>query len=272
MDEITIKDLIVFAKHGVLPEETVLGQKFLVSLHIFCDTRKAGMSDDLRHSMSYAEIAQECHNFLTENTFKLIEACAEGLARHLLLLYHKIRTIEIEIKKPWAPIGLDLDTVSVKISRSRHLVYAALGSNLGDKEGYLREAIQTLDNHPDCRILKISPLITTAPYGSVEQEEFLNGALLMETLLTPTELLALFKALERQAKRETTVRWGPRTLDLDILFYDDLVYSDDTLTIPHRDIANREFVLEPMCAIAPDFVHPRFKLTMSEMLERVKNS
>ena len=272
MDEILIKDLVVFAKHGVLPEESVLGQKFLVTLRLSLDIRSAGMSDDLNHSVSYADIAHEAYNFLTENTFKLIESCAEGLARHLLLLYKKIRTVEIEIKKPWAPIGLDMDTVSVKIARSRHLVYVALGANLGDKEAAIKQAVQTLDNHPDCHILKVSPLITTAPYGGVEQDDFLNGVLLMETLLAPEELLALLKALEKQAKREPTVHWGPRTLDLDILFYDDLVYTSETLTIPHRDLANREFVLEPMCAIAPDFVHPRFNLTMSELWERLKNS
>lgn len=271
MDEIIIKDLVIFAKHGVLPEENVLGQKFLLNLHLNVDLRAAGMSDDLKHSLSYADIAHEAYSFLTENTFKLIEACAENLARHLLLLYPQIQSLELELQKPWAPIGLDLSTAAVKITRSRHRVFIGLGSNLGDKENYIRQAIQTLSNHPECKILKVSPFITTAPYGGVEQDDFLNGVLLMETLLTPHELLHLLKALEEQAKRETIVRWGPRTLDLDILFYDDLIYSDDELCIPHRDLANRQFVLEPICAIAPDYIHPRLNRTMNELLKSLNS-
>lgn len=272
MDEILIKDLVVFAKHGVLPEENVLGQKFLISLRLELDLRTAGMSDDLKYSISYADIAHEAYNFLSENTFNLVEACAEGLARRLLLQYKQINSVEIEIKKPWAPIGLDMDTVAVKIRRARHRVFIALGANVGDKEANLKQAMQTLDNHPDCRVLKASPFILTEPYGEVEQDDFLNGVLLLETLLTPEELLALLKALEKQAKREPSVRWGPRTLDLDILFYDDLVYSSENLTIPHRDLIHRSFVLEPMCAVAPDYVHPRLQLTMSELWERLQNA
>ena len=270
MDKIIIKDLVVFAKHGVFPEENKLGQKFLVNLTLECDLRQAGLSDELEYSVSYADIAKETTAFLTENTFKLIETCAEKLARHLLIMYPAIKALEIDLQKPWAPIGLDVGNVLVSLKRSWHQAYIALGSNMGAKEKYLNDAVQILSNHPDCRVLKISPFITTTPYGGVEQDDFLNGVLLMETLLTPLELLDLLQTLEREAKRERKVHWGPRTLDLDILFYDDLVLSEERLVIPHPDLANRSFVLEPMSAIAPYFVHPRLKLTIQELLKQLQ--
>ena len=270
MDKIIIKDLVVFAKHGVFPEENKLGQKFLVNLTLECDLRKAGLTDELEYSISYADIAKETTVFLTENTFKLIETCAEKLARHLLIMYPSIKSIEIDLQKPWAPIGLDVSNVMVSIKRSWHKAYIALGSNLGDKAKYLNDAVQILTNHPDCRMLKVSPFITTAPYGEVEQDDFLNGVLLLKTLLEPLELLDLLQTLEKQAKRERTIHWGPRTLDLDILFFDDLIINDERLIVPHPDLANRSFVLEPMCAIAPYFVHPRFNLTMSELHKQLK--
>ena len=269
MDKIIIKDLVVFAKHGVFPEENKLGQKFLVTLILECDLRKAGLTDELDYSVSYADIAKETTNFLTENTFQLLETCAEKLAHHLLIMYPVIKAIQVDLKKPWAPIGLDVDTVMVSIKRAWHQAYIALGSNMGDKETYLNEAVQILSNHPDCRVLKVSPFITTPPYGEVEQDDFLNGVLLLETLLMPLELLDLLQALEKQAKRERKIHWGPRTLDLDILFFDDLIINDERLIVHHPDLTNRSFVLEPLNAIAPYLVHPRFKLTVQELLKKL---
>ena len=107
----------------------------------------------------------------------------------------------------------------------------------------------------------------TAPYGGVEQEDFLNAAMELETLYTPEELLDVLHTVEQAAKRERLVHWGPRTLDLDILFYDDLVQDDSALTLPHPDMQNRDFVLKPMVELAPHFVHPVFHQTMQQLLD-----
>ena len=114
---------------------------------------------------------------------------AEATAKAILLSYPMVSQVDLTIKKPWAPIGLPLDTVSVEISRSWHTAYIALGSNMGDKEKYLNEAVEKLQQTSDCQVLKVSDFLVTAPYGGVEQDDFLNGALTLKTLLTPQELI-----------------------------------------------------------------------------------
>lgn len=270
MDEIKINNLEIFANHGVFPEENNLGQKFVVSCTLYLDTRKAGKGDGLEDSVHYGLVAQLIQKEMKSHTFALIERVAEYLADVILDFDEKIREVEIEVKKPWAPVGLPLEDVSVKIRRKWHEVYVALGSNMGERDRYLEQAIASLKVQRDCRILKVSSIMETEPYGVTEQDKFLNGALKMETKLTPQELLDVLHRIEAEANRERKIHWGPRTLDLDILLYDDMVLQEDDLCIPHVDMQNRVFVLEPMAEIAPYKRHPVYGLTMKEMLERLK--
>lgn len=266
MDKIRIENLEVFANHGVFPEETKLGQKFLVDIELHLDTRKAGKTDELEWSVNYGEVSHFATEFLREHTYHLIEAAAERLAEAVLYNYPLVWEVTVAIKKPWAPIGLPLESVSVEITRKWHRVYLAVGSNMGDKEAYIKGGIEGLSASPDCRVNKVSDLIVTKPYGITEQDDFLNGCLEIETLLTPGELLELLHELEAGADRKRVLRWGPRTLDLDILFYDDEVIGLPELMIPHIDMANRGFVLKPLAQIAPYMVHPVFHKTVRQML------
>ncbi len=269
MDQITIKELEVFAHHGVYPEETKLGQKFLVSCVLHLDAQKAGRMDDLNQSVDYGAVARLLAKQMERNTYRLLEAAAEHLAETLLLFDDKIRCVDLEIQKPWAPIGLPVNTVSVTVHRKWHEAFLALGSNMGDRRAYIENAWEALGKRQDCRIKKISGLIETEAYGGVEQDKFLNGALRMDTLLTPYGLLDCLHGLEQQAGRERKVHWGPRTLDLDILFYDDLIMGEDDLCIPHADMHNRAFVLKPMAEIAPYKRHPVYGRTMVELLKHL---
>nr|WP_262370095.1 2-amino-4-hydroxy-6-hydroxymethyldihydropteridine diphosphokinase [Dictyoglomus thermophilum] len=106
------------------------------------------------------------------------------------------------------------------------------------------------------RIIKKSSIIETEPYGFKEQGKFLNGVILIETDLDPFDLLNLLLNIEKEMGRERKIRWGPRNIDLDIIFYDDLVINTDNLKIPHPDAHNRTFVMGPLSEIDPDFVHP----------------
>lgn len=266
LDKIKIENLEVFANHGVYPEETKLGQKFLISCVLYVNTRKAGKSDSLEESVNYGTIAHLIKEKMEKDTFQLIEAVAEHLAEEVLLFDDKIRRVDLEVKKPWAPVGLPLETVSVEVSRSWHEAYIAFGSNMGAKRAYIETAIEGLRNTPKCRVEKVSSIIETEPYGVTEQDVFLNGALKMQTLLTPCELLERLHELEQEAGRERILRWGPRTLDLDILLYDDMIMEENGLCIPHVDMQNREFVLGPMAEIAPYMRHPVYGRTMAEML------
>ena len=111
----------------------------------------------------------------------------------------------------------------------------------------------------------MSDFLVTAPYGGVEQDDFLNGALTLKTLLTPQELLERLHEIEQEAHRERQIHWGPRTLDLDILLYDDLVLDTPDLIIPHVEMHLRDFVLIPLAQIAPWKRHPVLGLTVSQM-------
>ena len=266
-DEIRIRGLRVFAHHGVFPEETRLGQTFVVNATLYTSTRRGGLADCLEDTISYADICLFLTEYLQKNTWKLLEAAVEHTCRALLLRFPLLRKVELELEKPSAPIPLPFDSVSVCIARGWHRSFVALGSNMGDRQGYLDGAVQAVKEDPCIRIKKVSTYYVTAPYGGVEQEDFLNAAMELETLYTPEELLDVLHTVEQAAKRERLVHWGPRTLDLDILLYDDLVQDDSLLTIPHPDMQNRDFVLKPMVELAPHFVHPVFHQTMQQLLD-----
>ena len=211
MDKIEIRDLEIFANHGVFPEETALGQKFVVSAIMYTETRPAGLTDDLSASINYGEVSHMITDFLQKNTYKLLEAAVENLAEMLLLTLPLLKKITLRIEKPWAPVSLPLKTVAVEITRGWHTAFIAFGSNMGDKKKYLDNAIQGLRDMKEIVVEKVSGYLVTEPYGGVEQDEFLNGVLKLRTLLTPEELdtreaeltarLARIEELEAQAIR-----------------------------------------------------------------------
>lgn len=269
-DEIRIRGLEVYAHHGVYPKETKEGQTFVVNATLYADTRRAGLADALELSTDYGAVCQFITEWMQEHTFRLLESVAERLAGELLLKYDLITRIDLEICKPQAPIPLPFKSVSVRVTRGWHRAFVGLGSNMGDRERYIQGAIEALRAHPGMRVKKVSELIETKAYGVTEQADFLNGALELETLLEPEELLEALHEIENAADRRRVMRWGPRTLDLDILFYDRLVYESDTLAIPHADMEKRDFVLRPLNELAPYFRHPISGKTISRMLEELK--
>ena len=270
-DEIRIRGLRVFAHHGVFEEETRLGQMFVVNATLYTSTRQGGLADALEQTISYADVCVFLTEYLQKNTWKLLEAAVEHACRALLLRFPLINEVELELEKPSAPIPLPFDSVSVCVRRGWHRAFVALGSNLGDKQGYLDGAVEALRADECVRVKQVSSYRVTAPYGGVEQDDFLNAAMEIETLYDPEELLDALHVLEQAARRERLVHWGPRTLDLDILFYDDLVQDDPALILPHPDLQNRDFVLDPMVELAPNFVHPVLHKTMRQLLDALSS-
>lgn len=266
--KINISNLEVYCNHGLMPEENKLGQKFIISasLYPYLDEIE---DDNIEKTIDYSSVCHEIYNYLKSKTFKLIETAAQKLCEHLLINVNNLQKIELEIKKPWAPIGLSLDYASVKVEKSWHTAYIGLGSNVGDKKSNIETAIKNLEDTFN-KVLKVSDLIITKPYGNTEQNDFLNGALKLKTLLSPFKLLKRLQELENQAKRKHDTHWGPRTLDLDILFYDDLVVSKCDLCIPHIDMQNRYFVLKPLSQICPNIMHPVLKKRICELLKETK--
>ena len=267
MDSIQIKDLEVYCHHGVLKEENVLGQKFLVSLILYTDTRAAGESDDLEQAINYAEVSHFVKEQMERQNDKLIEAIAERLAKEILLSYSLVKRVQVEVKKPWAPILLPLDTVSVKIERGWTTAYLSIGSNIGDRKRHLQEALESLEREPTIREVRVSEFIETEPYGYTDQDKFLNAAVELETIEQPQGLWHILQRIEVEGKRERTIHWGPRTIDLDIVLFGDTVMQNEELTIPHREMHLREFVLRPLSQIAPWAQHPVYHKTVNELLE-----
>ena len=268
-DKIIIEKLEVFAHHGVLEEEQRKGQIFQVNAVLYMDAHRAGLEDNLFYSIDYGQVCQFITNWMQENTYPLLEAVAEKMSKAILLKYDKIVAVDLEIRKPQAPIPLPFGCVSVKIHRRWHTAYLTMGSNMGDKVQYINGAIRALTAHPQIKVKKVSDFILSKPYGVTDQENFLNGALEIETLLEPEELLDALHDMEDAAGRTRLRRWGPRTLDLDIIFYDKLVYESDNVVIPHPDMQNRDFVLEPLSALAPYYRHPLFGKTVMQLYQEL---
>lgn len=270
MDRIQVKGLKVFAHHGVYPEESAQGQNFYVNATLEMDTRPAGLKDDLDKSVDYGDLCLFIDRYMKKHTYKLLEAVTENLAKEILLRYKKVKGIEVSVSKPQAPIPLPFQDVSVTVHRQWHEAYLGFGSNVGDREEYIENGLEALSQEEDVEVLLTSSIIETEPYGGVEMEPVLNGVVKVKTLLTPYELLAVCNRIEEAANRDRSIHWGPRTLDLDILFYDRLIMEEKDLTIPHMDMKNREFVLKPMAELAPGLVHPVYHKTIKDLWEELE--
>ena len=148
-------------------------------------------------------------------------------------------------------------------------VFIGIGSNLGDKERNIKTAISLLKEK--CKILKLSPLYETEPVGFKDQDWFLNCVVEIGTELDPGELLEFMQNIEKKLKKIKTIENGPRTIDLDILFYNDAVINEKNLVIPHPGLHQRLFVLVPLNDIAPELIHPVLKKTIRNVLRELKS-
>jgi 2-amino-4-hydroxy-6-hydroxymethyldihydropteridine diphosphokinase len=151
-----------------------------------------------------------------------------------------------------------------------HSVIIAIGTNLGNRKENIETAIQKIKEN-GINIEKVSPIYETAPYGYTEQPTFLNCAIFAKTNLSPHKLLDTLLSIEKEMGRVRKIHWGPRIIDLDIIFYDNLIIDEPDLKIPHPDMQNREFVLKPINDIAPCFVHPKFCKTVKTLYRELKS-
>ena len=136
---------------------------------------------------------------------------------------------------------------------------------MGVQINNIDNAVELIDQNPGCEVEKVSSVYETLPYGVVEQDEFFNAVIKIETDIEPKELFHFLKSVENKVGRNITKKWGPREIDLDILLYNDLIYSDEEITIPHKDLLNRDFVLVPLMEIEPELIHPEHNKKISEI-------
>lgn len=271
MDKIIIENLELIAEHGVFKEEKFLGQKFIISIEMTTDTREAGKTGNLNASTHYGFVADDIEKIFTSESFDLIETCAEKIAEMILTKYPLISEVKVTVKKPWAPIRKHFDFVAVEITRKWHTVYLSLGTNMGDKKKNLLEAIERIGKLENTKVTSQSTILETEPFGYTEQDIFLNACIEIKTLFTPQELLEKLLSIELEMGRVRTIKWGPRIIDIDILFFDDEIIQDKNLAVPHPWISERMFVLEPLCEIAPNLIHPLERkpvATLKRILEK----
>ena len=147
--------------------------------------------------------------------------------------------------------------------------FVGLGSNLGEREAMIRQALESLAKLPQTTLVKASSLYDTEPVGEVDQPNFLNAVAQIETELTPRQLLWNLFLIEKRLGRVRTHRWGPRTIDLDLLLYGGLIIEEPDLTVPHSELARRSFVLVPLVELDPLLVHPASGDTLVHLLSRL---
>ena len=260
-DRVIINDLRVVAVVGVLEHERELAQTLRVDLSIGVDLRDASVSDELADTIDYGLVAEQVSITVGSSKHLLLERVAGDVA-DVVLGFGRVEDVEVTITKLRPPIPLAVESTAVRLfrtradadphGRERHVAYVALGSNLGDRRAYLRTAVDELGS-----VTAMSQIYETEPVGGPEaQGPYLNMVVRVETNLDPFALLRRCQHIEQTALRQRVVHWGPRTLDIDLLLYDDVRIFSDDLTIPHPRINERRFVLAPLNEIAPDHCPP----------------
>ncbi len=253
-DAIELRGVRARGFHGVLPAERAEGQDFVVDATLWFDTRRAAARDDVAETVDYAEVASSIAAEVTGEPVDLIETLAARIAARLLR-DPRLDAVEVVVHKPQAPIPLPFDDVAVRIRRERpRRAVLGLGSNLGERVERLRAAVSAMRADAGTQVLAVSPVYETAPVGGPDQPDYLNAVVLIETDRSPRDLLRLARRIEREGARQREQRWGPRTIDVDVIDIDGVISSHPRLTLPHPRAHERVFVLQPWLDLDPDAV------------------
>jgi dihydroneopterin aldolase/2-amino-4-hydroxy-6-hydroxymethyldihydropteridine diphosphokinase len=257
-DRIELRGIRAVGTIGVLPEEQARPQPFEVDLVLEVDARTAGRTDDLEHSVDYGVAISLAVKVIEQEETLLLERVATRITEEILGLA-RVDAVEVVVRKLRPPVPEDIASTGVRIRRTQAdlarpprrptVAYVAIGSNLGDRRAHLRYAVRAL---PD--VVAVSGVFETEPVGGPEQGPYLNMVVKLETEQHPFELLETCLAIEAGAGRERTVRWGARTLDLDVLLWGDATIESEHLTVPHPRMWERRFVLTPLADLAPELL------------------
>ncbi|MBP3223632.1 MAG: 2-amino-4-hydroxy-6-hydroxymethyldihydropteridine diphosphokinase [Actinomycetaceae bacterium] len=259
LDIVGISGLSIEASHGLLEHERYEVHPFVTDVKAYILTHIAGQTDNMMHSISYADIADDIHAVVAGPRVQLIETLAENIAERVLnrgALY-----VDVTVHKPEAPLEYTFADAYVHIQRTSFLAeppsgerkaVLALGGNIGDTREIFLRALDDIRELPETKIFNVAPFVTTSPVlaeGQKPQADYLNTVIEIDTRLSPFELLHSCWGIEKKYHRERTERWGARTLDIDIIDYEGVSSDVPSLTLPHPRAHERAFVLEPWCSI-----------------------
>lgn len=256
-DQIVLEGISARGHHGVLATEKRDGQTFVVDVVMSLDLSAAGASDSLADTVNYAEVAGDVVAIVGGQPLDLIEALAARIADRILSR-PLVEAVDVVVHKPEAPVGHPFTDVQVRIRRERREpVVIALGANLGDARHTLGHAVAAIARLEGVAVHRVSGLYQTEPVGGPHQPQYANAVLVASTSRTPPGLLRALHDIEEQHGRVREVRWGPRTLDLDLIQYgdarsgQDVRATDPGLTLPHPRAHQRAFVLVPWLDAEP---------------------
>lgn len=267
LDRVSVTGIRARGFHGVLAQEKQDGQDFSCDVHLYLSVVRAGRSDDLVDAVDYSVVAQKAHDVLAGPSLDLVETVVERIAA-AVLQDERVRAVEVVVHKPQAPVGVPFDDVQVRVLRTRDDAIAdtaperpvravlALGANLGDAHATLHQAVLDLAAVAGLTVLESSPVVDSVPVGGPLQDHYLNAVLLVETTLAPRALLHACQDVEVGHGRTREVRWGPRTLDVDVVSVSrvdggGLSLSTVDFDLPHPRAAGRRFVLRPWSLVDP---------------------
>lgn len=251
-DRIALTGLRVFGRHGVFDHERRDGQDFVVDvvLHVdSADITTAAATDDLTHTVDYGTLADRLAEVVAGEPVNLLETLAIRLA-DVCLASPLVLEAEVTVHKPQAPIAHQFSDVAVTVVRRASRAVLALGANLGDRMGALQRAVEMLDATPSVTVLEVSPVYETAPVGP-PQPDYLNAVVVVRTSLGSRALLDVAHEIEDELGRVRAERFGPRTVDVDVLDFGGERSDDPVLTLPHPRAHERAFVLVPWHDIDP---------------------
>ncbi len=264
-DEIRLDAIRVSGTIGVLPEEQQRAQPFEIDLVLEVDVADAGATDALAQSVDYGQPIAIVHRIVTSERHQLLERVATRISEEILGL-ERVEAVQVTVRKLKVPVPEDVASSAVRIRRERTdahrptrrwtTAYLAMGSNLGDRRAHLRRAVERLTfdaGGHGLRVTALSGVYETDPVGGPEnQGPYLNLVVEVDTTLDPFLLLERCLATEATEGRVRSVRWGPRTVDIDVLLYGDVRIESPELTLPHPRMWERRFVLEPLNDLAPE--------------------
>jgi dihydroneopterin aldolase/2-amino-4-hydroxy-6-hydroxymethyldihydropteridine diphosphokinase len=272
MFSITIKDLNLFGYHGVKESEKKDGQNFRFNIEILLNKDNFLSEDNLENTLNYSEVIKLLKDINSSQRFDLLETLSQTIADRIMEMSSLIEKVSVKIEKTSPPIKENLESVGVectldrksvennvkgKLEGSKVDVYMSLGSNIGNRENNIRKAVSLIGGNAAINIVKVSSIYETEPMYLKDQNSFYNIVLQTQvgTELGPFEMMGFLKGIEYgMGRKRIEKKYGPRIIDIDLLYYGEMFIESDFLTIPHTGIERRKFVLVPLSEIAPEFI------------------
>lgn len=268
MFKILIKNLNLFGYHGAKESEKSEGQNFRFNIEVFIKKDDFSKDDSIEDTVNYSEIIKLVKRINSSSSFDLLETLAQEIAGQIEKMSPLIGKVAVKIEKTSPPIKENLESVGVEYvlnseekakttsKKTAADVYLSAGSNMGGREDNLRKAADMIEANPNINVIKVSSIYETEPMYVKDQNYFYNIVLQcrVDKKLGPFEMMGFLKGIEyKLGRQKIDKKYGPRIIDIDLLYYGKTTLQSDFLTVPHPKIMERKFVLFPLSEIAPDF-------------------